>query len=155
MYSFLQCLKCLFSKTVRVGTLNILSGWSKVPSILVASGLIFARTIIIITCMRQCPSWWPVSLHHLQKVIFGQFSSVPVTSGSWSQQPCKSETRFLPSWPIIYIYNCDVKMLSGNTWISPNDDGLMFSWNFFIHCLLQNEMIHNVVLTQGTNTLLP
>ena len=46
-------------------------------------------------------------------------------------------------------------MLSGNTWISPNDDGLMFSWNFFIHCLLQNEMIHNVVLTQGTNTLLP
>ena len=45
-------------------------------------------------------------------------------------------------------------MLSGNTWISPNDDGLMFSWNFFIHCLLQNEMIHNVVLTQGTNTLL-
>ena len=102
MYSFLQCFKCLFSKTVRVGTLNILSGWSKVPSILVASELIFARTIIIITGMRQCPSWWPAALHHLQKATFGQFSSVPVTSGSWSQQPCKSETRFLPSWSIIY-----------------------------------------------------
>ena len=46
-------------------------------------------------------------------------------------------------------------MLSGITWISPNDDGLMFSWNFFVHHLLQNEiMIHNIVLTQGTNTLL-
>ena len=54
-----------------------------------------------------------------------------------------------------YIYNCDVKKLSGNTWISTNDDCLIFSWNFFIHCLLQNEiMIHNIVLTQGTNTLL-
>ena len=46
-------------------------------------------------------------------------------------------------------------MLSAITWINPNDDGLMFSWNFFICCLLQNQiMIHNVVLTQGTNTLL-
>ena len=46
-------------------------------------------------------------------------------------------------------------MLSGITWISLNDDGLKFSWSFFIHHLLQNEiMIHNVVLTQGTNTLL-
>ena len=46
-------------------------------------------------------------------------------------------------------------MLSGITWISPNDDGFKFSWNFFIHHLLQNEiMIRNVVLTQGTNTLL-
>lgn len=44
------------------------------------------------------------------------------------------------------------KMLSGITWISLNDDGLKFSWNFFIHHLLQNEtMIPNVVLIQGTN----